>query len=349
MSGEKTEQPTHKRLRDSRSKGDVSHSKDFTQTLLIISLFGHLVFNGGSIAEALGRLMLVPSTLVELPFSIALSTALSAALSEAVGVVLPFVLIVLTVGMLAEFLQVGVVIAFDKLKPSGKKLNILANIKNTFSKKNLVESLKSVLKIVFLCTLITLVIKKDLPQLMTVPRAGLEALGDSVGSLMQVLLVNVAIVYIVVSLADFAWQKHQYRKGLMMTKDEVKREYKEAEGDPHIKHKRKHLHQEMVMQGTAASARKATVVVTNPIHLAVAIYYKKGDVPLPQVVARGEGVHAEAIRNQARDAGVPVLENVQLARALWRTTDVDQFIPNELLAPVAELLLLVRRLGESPE
>lgn len=349
MSGEKTEQPTHKRLRDSRRKGDVAHSKDFTQTILILGLFGYMCFNGGDIIESLGRLLLIPSTLVEMPFSVALPMALAAALKEAVGVVLPFVLIVILGGMFAEFLQVGVVVAFEKLKPSGKKLNMLANLKNTFSKKNLVESLKSLVKILFLCALITMVVKNDLPELMTVPRAGLEALGEAVGSMMLVLLLNVALVYIIIALADMVWQRRQYTKGLMMTKDEVKREYKEAEGDPHIKHKRKHLHQEMVMQGGAAPARKATVVITNPVHLAVALYYKKGDVPLPQVVAKGEGVHAERIKREAREAGVPVMENVSLARALWRTTEVEHYIPDELIEPVAEVLLLVRRLAESPE
>lgn len=350
MSGEKTEQPTHKRLRDSRRKGDVAHSKDFTQTLLILSLFGYMSFNGSEIIESLGRLMLIPSTLVAMPFHVALPTGLAAALKEAVGVVMPFVLIVLIVGMLSEFLQVGVVVAFEKIKPSGKKLNILANLKNTFSKKNLMESLKSLTKILFLCALITMVVKKDLPELMTIPRAGLEALGEAVGSLLNVLLINVAIVYVVITLADLVWQRAQYRKGLMMTKDEVKREYKESEGDPHIKHKRKHLHQEMVMQGGGSvPVRKATVVVTNPVHLAVALYYQKGEVPLPQVVAKGEGFHAERIKQEAREAGVPVLENVPLARALWRSTEVEQFIPNELIEPVAEVLLLVRRLAESSE
>lgn len=347
MSSEKTEQPTHKRLRDSRKKGDVAHSKDFTQTLLILALFGYMIFNAGDITESLGRLMLVPATLTSMPFREALPTAMTAAFQEAVELVLPFLLIVIIVGMLAEFLQVGVVIAFEKLKPSGKKLNVLANLKNTFSKKNLMESLKSLIKVVFLTTLITLVIKKDLPELMAMPRAGLEALGEAIGSLMLTLLLNVALVYIIIALADLVWQRKQYRKGLMMTKDEVKREYKESEGDPHIKHKRKHLHQEMVMQG--GQPRKPTVVITNPTHLAIALYYKKGETPLPRVVAKGEGVHAERIKREAREAGVPVMENVPLARSLWRTTEIDQFIPSELIEPVAEVLLLVQKLAQDRE
>jgi len=349
MSGEKTEQPTHKRLRDSRRKGDVAHSKDFTQTLLVVALFGYMCIEASTITESLGRLLLIPSTLVGMPFEIALPTALSAALDEAVGVVLPFVVIVLLVGMFGEFLQVGIVLAFEKLKPSGKKLNVLTNLKNTFSKKNLVESLKSIIKIVFLCALITIVIRNDLPELMTVPRAGLEALGEAIGSMMRTLLLNVALVYVIIALADLVWQRMQYRKGLMMTKDEVKREYKESEGDPHIKQKRKHLHQEMVMQGGGRLARKPTVVITNPTHLAVALYYKQAETPLPQVIAKGEGPAAETIKQEARAAGVPVLENVPLARALWNTTQVEQFIPAELIEPVAEVLRLVRTFTDSTE
>lgn len=349
MSGEKTEQPTHKRLRDSRRKGDVAHSKDFTQTLLILALLGYMSFNGSSIIESLGRLLLIPADLVGMPFFTALPTAMMAALKEAIGVVLPFVLIVLLVGMFAETLQVGFLVAFEKIKPSGKKLNVLSNLKNTFSKKNLVEALKSTVKIIFLCTLVTIVVRRDLPDLMTIPRAGLEALGEAVGSLIRSLLINVALVYVIIALADFVWQRKEYRKKLMMSKDEVKKEYKESEGDPHIKSKRKHLHQEMAMQGGGKPARKPTVIITNPVHLAVALYYKKDETPLPQVIAKGEGAAAEAIKREAQAASVPVMENVPLARALWRSTQVEQFIPSELFEPVAEVLRLVRTLTENTE
>src|SRR5690606_3336589 len=220
---------------------------------------------------------------------------------------------------------------------------------STFSKKNLIESLKSLIKIVFLCVLITIVIRDELPELMAVPRTGLEGLGESVGSMMATLLLNVALVYIIIAIADFVWQRMQYQKGLKMSKNEVKQEYKEMEGDPLIKHKRKHLHQEMAMQGGARAVRRASVVITNPTHLAVALYYKMDDTPLPQVVAKGEGAAAETIKRVAIGAGVPVLENVPLARALWSTAQVEQFIPAELLEPVAQALRLVRKLTDGTE
>jgi len=350
MSGEKTEQPTAKRLRESREKGDVAHSKDFTQTLLILALFGYMLGNASNLIESLGRILLVPSTLTGMPFELALKTALEATLNEALALVLPFVLIVLGIGMFGEFLQVGIVLAFKKLIPSGQKLNPASNIKNIFSKKNLVEFLKSAFKIAFLSILVTLAVRDALPQLMSVPHSGLAGLQMGVGGMLRTLIVHVAIAYVIISLADFVWQRMQHRKQLMMSKEEVKQEYKEMEGDPHIKGKRKHLHQEMVMQGAVHSARKATVVVTNPTHLAIALYYDPDETPLPVVLAKGEGTLAAEMMRAAREAGVPVMQNIPLARALMADAQPDQYIPSELIEPVAEVLRLVRKLAaESPE
>lgn len=345
MSGEKTEQPTGKRLRDSRQKGDVAHSKDFTQTLLVLALFGYTIGNAQGIIESLGRLLLIPAELTGMPFEMALKTALDASLREGMAIVLPFVLIVLGIGMFGEFLQVGIVLAFQKLKPSAQKLNPLANLKNVFSQKNLVEFLKSVLKIAFLSALVTLVVRDALPELMSVPHSGLAGLQSGVGGMLRTLIVNIAVAYVVISLADFAWQRFQHRKGLMMSKEEVKQEYKEMEGDPHIKHKRKHLHQEMVMHGAVNSARKASVVITNPTHLAVAIYYEPDETPLPLVLAKGEGYLAEQMMQAAREAGVPVMQNIPLARSLMANAQLDQYIPSDLIEPVAEVLRLVRKLA----
>lgn len=350
MSGEKTEQPTAKRLREAREKGQVAHSKDFTQTLLILALFGYMLGNASNLIEALGKIVLVPSTLTDMPFEIALKTALDAALREALVLVLPFVLIVLGIGMFGEFLQVGIVLAFKKLIPSGKKLNPATNLKNIFSKKNLVESLKSAVKIAFLSVLITLVIRDALPQLMAVPHSGMAGLQAGVGGMLRTMMINVAVAYIIISLADFAWQRMQHRKQLMMSKQEVKQEFKEMEGDPHIKGKRKHLHQEMVMQGAVQSARKATVLITNPTHLAIALYYDADETPLPVVLAKGEGALAEEMMRAAREAGVPIMQNIPLARALMADAQPDQYIPSELIEPVAEVLRLVRKLAaELPE
>ena len=304
-----------------------------------------MIGNATSLIESLGRLLLIPAGLIGMPVEIALKSALEAALNEAISFLLPFILIVLGVGMFAEFLQVGVVLAFKKLMPSAQKINVLSNLKNTFSKKNLMEFLKSCAKIAFLTVLVTQVVRKALPELMSVPHSGLAGLQTGVGGMIRTLIVNVAVAYTIIALADFVWQRMQHRNQLMMSKEELKQEFKEMEGDPHIKSKRKHLHQEMVMQGAVHSARKASVVVTNPTHLAIALYYEPDKTPLPVVLAKGEGALAEEMMRAAREAGVPVMQNIPLAHALMSDAQLDQYIPSELIEPVAEVLRLVRKLA----
>ncbi|WP_315124615.1 type III secretion system export apparatus subunit SctU [Comamonas antarctica] len=340
---EKTEQPTSKRLRDSRKKGDVAYSKDFTQTLLILAIFGYLLGNSGRIVESLAQMILLPGTLLRLEFHDAANTLVTEVLSTAAWTVLPFLGIVLGVGIFADAMQVGLLFAFEKLKPSGKKLNVLANAKNMFSKKNLVEFLKSFLKIAILSSLLATLIRDAMPILTSIPQAGLPGLGQVIATLHKTMLIHIGLTYSVIALADFVWQRFNYRKGLMMSKDEVKQEYKQMEGDPHIKHQRKQLHQEMQQQGAVQSARSATVVVTNPTHLAVALRYDEDETPLPLILAMGEGALAQRMMEAAREAGVPVMQNIPLARALTAQGEAGQFIPSELVEPVAEVLRLLQQ------
>lgn len=346
---EKTEQPTSKRLRDSRQKGDVAYSKDFTQTLLILAIFGYLIAASSHIIDTMAQMIVLPSTLLQLGFNQAAETLINALLREMAWILLPFIGIVLIAGIFGDTMQVGILFAFDKLKPSAKKLNMLANAKNIVSKKNFVEFLKSVLKIAFLSVLLWILIRNALPIMTSIPQAGMAGLGQVMGELMKTMLIHIGLAYGTIALADFAWQRYQYRKGLMMSKDEVKQEYKEMEGDPQIKHQRKQLHQEMQQQGAVASARKATVLVTNPTHLAVALRYDAEETPLPVVLAMGEGALAERMMAAAREAGVPVMQNIALARALTEQAQAGQYIPSELVEPVAELLRLLQQMeGPAP-
>lgn len=345
---EKTEQPTSKRLRDSRQKGDVAYSKDFTQTFLILAIFGYLLGSASHIVEIMGQMILLPSTVMQMGFNEAANTLVQELLKEAAWLTLPFIGIVLGAGIFADALQVGVLFAFEKLKPSAKKLDMLTNLKNIFSAKNLMEFLKSILKIAFLSILLTLMIRDALPIMTSIPQAGLPGLGHVMGALLKTMLINIGLAYGAIALADFAWQRYQYRKGLMMSKDEVKQEYKEMEGDPHIKHQRKQLHHEMAQHGAVDSARQATVVVTNPTHLAVALRYDAEETPLPVVLAKGEGALAERMMQAAREAGVPVMQNIPLARALTEHGEAGQYIPSELVEPVAELLRLLQQMDSDP-
>jgi type III secretion protein U len=343
---EKTEQPTQKRLRDARKKGQVAYSKDFTQTCLIMAIFGYLLVDGGRLMGKIGELIILPGDFLTQPFINALKALLIQYLVDLVIILLPFVLIVLIIGIFADALQVGIFFAFEAIKPSGKKLNVVQNAKNIFSKKNFIEFLKSSIKVVLLSVLVYFIIKDHLDILMKVPLGGIPMVGAATASMVKIMIINISIAYVVIALFDLIWQRLKFRKDNMMTKDEVKREYKEQEGDPHIKGKRKQLHKEMAMGDAGAQTKKSSAVISNPTHYAVAIYYKESETPLPIVLTKGEGETALYIIRVAHEAGIPVFQNIALARALSAKAEIDQYIPLEFMEPVAEVLRMVKELSQ---
>jgi len=346
---EKTEQPTAQKIRKAREDGQVAHSKDLTQTVLVVALFGYMLGNAEAIIRDFAEMILMPAGLMRMDFDAAVNALATELLRKGMEMLAPFLGIVIGLGLLVELAQTGLNISFKAMAPSGKKLNVGANAKNMVSAKSLFEFLKSNIKILLLSVVIYLVLRNALPTLITLPGGGLTAVGVATAVLLKTMMVHVSVGYIVLAAVDFAWQRLQYTKQLMMTKDEVHKEYKEAEGDPHIKHKRKELHHELLEHNEAQSARNASVVVTNPTHLAVAIAYEKDVTPLPIVLAKGEDAQAFRIADVARANGVPVLQNIPLARALMAGAEVNQYIPLDLIEPVAEVLRLVREMKDEEE
>lgn len=341
MSGEKTEQPTDKKLRDARAKGEVAKSRDFTQTVLVIALFAYLIAFGERTVGELLELMAMPARFIGVDFRQAVSMLLQETLEAAALMLVPVVLIVLVLGIFVEAAQTGMNISFEALKPSAKKLNVVANAKNIFSKNNLVEFVKNLLKVAILTFVIYLLIRHSLGMLLAIPYEGMQNLGLLLTELLKQMMIYIAIAYLVLASADLFWQRHQYRKKLMMSKSEVKQEYKSSEGDPLIKSQRRGLYMELMSGNAVDSARNATVLVTNPTHLAVALKYEDGQTPLPLVLAKGEGALAQQMMDAAREAGVPVMQNIPLARALFENAEPQQYIPSDLVEPVAEVLKLV--------
>ena len=335
---EKTEDPTPKKLRDARNKGQVAKSKDFTQTVLLIALIGYFIGNGANILEDMMALMVLPAEMYGHPVASMIAPISTEILNRSIGIITPPILIALILGVFAEMIQTGVLFAFEALKPSGKKLNIGANAKNIFSAKNMVEFLKNLLKVGFLSILIYLVVYGAIGDLMMVPPSGLSGVTAILAQTVTQVMIYTAAAYLIVGFFDIAYQRFQHKNQLKMTKDEVKREYKESEGDPHIKGKRKQLHQEMMQNSTIERTRKAKVLVTNPTHIAIALYYEAGETPLPVVISAGEGAVAKRMMEVAEEEGIPIMRNVPLARSLYETATVDQFIPGDLIEPVAEIL-----------
>ena len=225
---------------------------------------------------------------------------------------------------------------------------MIANAQNMFSRKNLIEFLKNNLKVLVLCVVIWILVKDSLSLLMFIPERGVGELGALVGQLIRQMIIYVGLTYVALSLADLLWQRKQHTKQLMMSKDEVKQEYKTMEGDPHVKSHRRQLYHELLSENAVQRSRTATVVITNPTHLAVAVLYDDERTALPMVVAKGEGALAERMVTAARQAGVPVMRDIPVARALFESAAVDQYIPSDMIEPVAAVLRLVRQIGANP-
>jgi len=339
----KTEQPTHKKLEDARKEGDVPYSKDFTQTMLTLALLCYVVWNGNTLLHAFGQLLLIPAGVVTLDFNAALKVAFEHSLKQAVSIMWPFFAVVLGVGFFIELMQTGFLFAVKKIIPSGKKLNVVANIKNIFSSRSVVEVIKSSIKILCFAYLVMILIRNALEPMVYMVHGGLGSMTEVMAMLFQNLLLYTAIFCLILAGFDIGWQRFSRRKRLMMTKQEVTREFKEMEGQPIIKQTRKRLHQEMANSAPTAAVRKASTLVVNPTHFAVAIWYESEETtPLPMVLAKGSDQIALKMIEVALEVGVPVMRDAPLARALFADARENDYIPGELIVPVAQVLRLVR-------
>ncbi|MGV3656041.1 MAG: type III secretion system export apparatus subunit SctU [Noviherbaspirillum sp.] len=345
MSSEKTEQPTPHKIRKAREDGQVAKSKDFTQVLLLGAMLGYTLANSGAIVRDIMQILLFPTQLYGMDFRAAVSSAISELTKSGVMLLVPYLLLGLVVGIFGETIQTGILFAFKALIPKGSKLNPASNLKQMFSMKNVVEFIKSSLKVIFLSTVVYVVIRGLLDPLLKLPYQDIDEAGFMLGEMLKKLVVYTFIGFGAIALLDLVYQRKRYTKDLMMSMQEIKQEYKQLEGDPHVKSHRRGMAKEIAMGDGERKARKATVVVTNPIHFAVALYYRREETPLPVVLAKGADAAAKEIVRIAREENIPVMENVPLARALMATADVDKYIPSELVEPVAEVLLALRRMA----
>lgn len=349
MSSEKTERPTPQRLRKAREEGNVAKSKDFTQTLLLAALFGYTLAAGPGIFREMAQMIRLPAGLWSMPPPAAIALALESLVRAGIVVLLPYLLIVVVVGVAAEVMQSGFLFSLQALMPKGDKLDPVNNFKQMFGGKAWVEFFKSCLKVAILTVVVYMVIRDALGPLVKIPLAGLGTAGLVLAEMMHTLIVYTFVIFAALAIADFLYQRYSYTKGLMMSMEEIKQEHKQAEGDPHMKGHRKELARDIVLGDDVEKTHDASVVVTNPTHVAVAIRFVEGETPLPIVLCKGEGEAAEAIRRIAAGDGIPVMQNIPLARALLAKADVGRYVPGELLEPVAAILVAIKRLAQEKE
>ncbi|MGB3723661.1 MAG: type III secretion system export apparatus subunit SctU [Pacificimonas sp.] len=349
--GDKTEKPTNKRIRDARKKGDVPKSKDVSST---VQLVGWMVIGGVTIGFIGTRLAGLFDQMFE---SLADPTTISMAdlgmdsflslLAITAAVVLP----VMFLGLLVEFLQIGPIATTEKMKPDMSRLNPVEGFKRMFSMDNLVEVVKAVIKTALILSIGALITYGMLTQIIDLTRAEPSAMAQENWDFILQLFGWTAGLFIIVAAADMAYQRASFTKKMLMSRRDIKQEFKDTEGDPMIKNQRRQLAQEWASQNAASAARGASALVVNPTHIAVALLFDPEESPVPTVTAKGEDLIALAMREAAEEAGVPILRQVDLARALNARVELEDIIPPDLFDAVAQVIVWAQQVrnGDQPE
>ncbi len=342
----RTEPPTHRRLRDLRRKGQVATSRDIPATVAMVAGILFLMLAGGHLIERLQR-VLDQSAGVDLRM-LAETTVLMqwtrGMLLEVVWMTLPVAALTIISSVLAGIIQVGPVLASEQVKPQLKRINPVTGIRRLLSARTAVELCKLLVKATVLAVVVWFTVRQALPVLLKshwLPLSGVLPLALQI---LAILCWSVMASFLAIAIFDLWFQKWDFLRRNRMSIEEVRRERKETDGDPHIRRRRRQFHREAAEASMLEDVRKANVVVVNPTRIAVALYYEAGETELPVVLAKGDGELARAIRRIAEDEGIPIVHDVDLARRLRADASVDQYIPEELIEPVAAVLRWVRDL-----
>ena len=344
FAGEKTEEPTAKRKADARKKGQVGRSQEVNAAFVL--LVGFLILRllgGNAIAEIMN-------------YSTYIFGNLNADINEEsimqmfIGMIIllaktsmPLMVFIMIIGLAMNIAQVGFMFTTEQLQFNPGKLGPISGFKRMFSKRSLVELVKSLIKIVIIGYFVFSYLSDEIfqiPKLIYMDlMAGLNKMSDSIFTL----AFKIIGVFMIMAAMDYAYQKWQNNQDLKMSKQEVKEEFKQQEGDPKIKGKIRQKQRQMAMARMMQEVPKADVIVTNPTHFAVALKYESG-MSAPIVVAKGQDLVAQKIKELARESRIPIVENKPLARAIYAAVEVGGVIPQELYKAVAEVLAYVYRL-----
>ena len=344
---ERTERATGKRRQEARKRGQVALSREIPSALILMTALGVFHFAGGGIFERCRALIsgFFGNLHTLRVATIADAGALAAALFEtSLLLLLPVFLPLLVIGFIGNVAQIGFEAHAEALAPKFSKLNPMSGIKRLVSLRSLVELLKSILKILFVGGIAVAVVSGFLEDFPALVRFDLAALWTFTQQAAVTIMFYVCLAMVGLAVLDYLYQRWQYEQSLKMTKQEVKDERKQTEGDPKVKARIRSLQRQTAYHRMMAEVPKADVVITNPTHLAIALKFRSEEMPAPQVVAKGAGTIAERIREIAREHDVPVVENKPLAQALFKMAELGDYVPVELYRAVAEVLAYVYRL-----
>ena len=342
----KTEEPSERKISKAKEEGDIAISQEaksfimFLGMLIVIWLL--LPYLGRWYLNLSYKFIEMPENIpMDLPHIRLMLFNVSIGLLKILA--LPF-LVFMIFGITANIAQTGFVYAPKKLLPDWNKLNIFAALPKFINMKKIVESLKGIIKITVVTYIAYLVIKPDLSKFELLPTMDTMGILQFIHNLVVLLLFSVAIAVLVIAIADYAYQKYTHLKKLRMTKQEVKDEYKQVEGDPLVKSRIRQVRMERARHRMMDNVPKADVVIVNPTHYAIALEYKMDTMEAPVVLAKGVDNVALRIKSIAEEHEIPIVENPPLARALFASAELDQAIPTEHYKAVAEVIGYVMQL-----
>ena len=343
---DKTEDPSQHRIDESRRKGEVGSSKELNSVLVLGASFFCLILSFAYIFE-------VVNEVIDYVYNVGFEKAYTdKELTKIITLVVwsiircsaPIFLGSLLLGVFSSVMQVGFLFAPEALKTSFSRVNPMSGFKRLFSKKSVAETIKGLFKFVVIFLISYSILKVSIPKFLGfyhVEYASAYIFGKT---LLNKVFYSILSGLFIIALADFAWQKYQHKKKLMVTKQQAREESKDKDGNPEVKQRIKSIQREMSQQRMMNDVPTADAIVTNPTHYSVAIKYDKSNMLSPKVIAKGKDFIALKIREVAKKNKVPVIENVTLARSLYGSVKVGEYVPRTLYKAVAEVLAFVYKL-----
>lgn len=345
FSGEKTEKATPKKREDAKKKGQVAKSQDINTAVVLLGVFLFLLFAGSYLMDGilgLFRHSLQEYMLMDITES-NVQVLLLQILKELSFYLGPIMLVAMIAGVAANYLQIGFIFSPESIQPKLEKIDPLKGFKRIFSMKSIVEMIKSILKISFISLITFAVLWGRMDEILILSQKSVGASLATLASLTVQMGLSASAALLFLAVLDFMYQKYDFEKSIRMSKQDLKDEYKNMEGDPAIKSRIKQKQREMAMRRMMQEVPKADVVITNPTHFAIAIKYEEDKFDAPLVVAKGVDFMAQKIKLIAKENEITMVENRPLARALYSQTDIGETIPEEFFKAIAEILAFVYR------
>ncbi len=346
---EKSEEPTSKRLEDARNEGKVAKSQELNSAFTLIALFLLIRFLTTYLANVfIGAFnwfySLIPDFVEQACKDLSTSNLSGLFLNMIILIAeaaAPFMLVGFVIALVVSIVQVGWKVTSKPLMPKFSKMNPINGFKRIFSMESLFNLVKSILKVVLIFAVVYIVLRDQLNVLYILYEVSLNQAIAIIGEIVLDIGLYISIVYLILAFVDFYYQKRKFHKDMMMTKKEVKDEYKNTEGDPQIKGRQRQRMREASQRRMMQDIPKADVVITNPTHIAVALRYDSNIESAPTVLAKGEDYLAQRIKEEAKEYDIPIVENKPLARAIYTTVEIGEQIPPELYQSVAEILAVI--------